>query len=547
LADTAPDEESVSPAPEASPASPENDRGKVEETDAAKPSEKSATDKRKDRIFLALLLVLIAGYLATFLTLSLLRYYNFRGSEFDTAIFNQVIWLLSRFKGAYSTIRGMNLFGDHMAPILFLLTPLYWLKGSAAALLSLQTVVLGLGAIPVYLIARDRLDSRWVALGLGGAYLLYPALQYVNLFDFHPEALGLVFLLYAFLAIERKKFVWFYVLCGLTAICKEDLVLAVLVLGIVVYFMYDRRAGKWVTGVSLVYFLFVVFFLIPHFAPAGYQYSSRLGQFGKSPTEAVKNFFLHPRRTFEILVTRENLRYIFDLLMPVAFLCLFAPIYLLPALPAFVINIISDFQPQHTINYQYAAAIIPFVFIAAIYGIKKFKKWVEGGFRARFVVGGVAILLVLVAVAGNFYLSPSPLSSSFHTSLYASDSHVDALNEGLKLIPADASVSAQTFLLAKLSEREKLYQFPEPFRYLVPVSFYRSLSSSGKRIIFPNTYRMPDRGRSIGPEYVALDRGSDVGIPLVIYDGLVARLLGTGGYTRIYNRDGVQILKKNAK
>ena len=545
MADTAPEQEPASTPTDEAPAAP--DEVKEDAAAAAKPPERSATDKRNDRIFIVLLMVLIAGYLATFITLTLLRYYNFRGSEFDTAIFNQVIWLLSRFKGAFSTIRGMNLFGDHMAPILFLLTPIYWLKGNAPALLTVQTVVLSIGAVPIYLLAKDKLDSRWVALGLAGAYLLYPALQYVNLFDFHPEALGLVFLLFAFLAIERKRFVWFYVLCGLAAICKEDMVLAVLVLGIVVFFLYDRRAGKWVAGVSLVYFLGVVFFLIPHFAPAGYQYSSRLGQFGKTPTEALKNFFLHPRRTFEILATRVNLRYIFDLLLPVAFLCLFAPIFLLPALPAFIINIISDFSPQHTIGYQYATAIIPFVFIAAIFGIKKFKKWTEGGFRARFVVGGVAVVLVLASLTGNFYLSPSPFSDGFRVSAYSSDKHVRALDEGLKLIGADASVSAQTYFLAKLSERQFLYQFPDPFRYQVPLSFYRSLPPTAQKIIFPNSYRMADRGRSIATDYIALDRGSDIGIPLVIYDQTVFRLLHGGGYTRIYDRDGVSILKKNAK
>lgn len=509
------------------------------------PAVRGVRDRRLDRTFLVVLLVFIGIYIATFLSLVLYRYANYRASEFDTAIFNQVVWLLSRFKAPYSTIRGMNLFGDHMAPILFLLTPLYWIRGNAPALLSLQTVVLGSGAIPIYLLARDKLDSRWVALGLAGAYLLYPAVQYVNLFDFHPESLGLVFLLYAFLAIERRRFVWFYVLCGLAAICKEDMVLAVIVLGIVVYFLYDKRAGKWVAGVSSLYFLVAVLFLIPHFAPAGYQYSGRLGKFGKTPVEAVKNFFLHPRRTLDILATRENLRYLFDLLMPVAFLCIFAPVFLLPALPAFIINIISDFPPQHSIGFQYTAALIPFIFIAAVFGLKRFKKWAEGAFRGRYLVGGVAGVLILCALAGSFYLGPSPLSAGWRRSSYSSDRHIDAIRDGLDLIPADSPVAASTYMLAHLSDREEVYQFPEPFRYLVPAGFYRSLGP-GARIIFPNTYRLKDKGRSLAPEYVALDRGSDLGVPLVIFDGLIDSLKAEGGYREIYSRDGVIILKKTS-
>ena len=521
----------------------------------AAPVEEKA-DKRKDRIFLLLLLIIIAAYVGTFLTLTLLRYANYRGSEFDTAIFNQVVWLLSRFKGAYSTIRGTNLFGDHFAPILFFLTPLYWVRGNAPALLAVQTLALGAGAIPVYLIAKDKLVSRWVALGLAAAFLLYPAVQYVNLADFHPESLGLVFLLFAFLAIERRKFVWFYILCILAAFCKEDMVLAVLVLGILVYFLYDKRAGKIVSFGSLIYFLAAVLFLIPHYAPAGYQYSGRLRAFGPTTKQAIKNFFIHPRKTFNILATRQNLRYVFDLLIPVAFLSIFAPIFLLPALPAFFFNIISDFQPQHTIGtlnspVQYTAAIIPFVFIAAIFGLKRFKKWTEGGFRARFVVGGVTVIVLVCAIAGNFYFSPSPLASGFQGSAYSSDKNIDAIKKGLDLIPAKASVSAQTFLLAHLSDREKIYQFPEPFRYLVEPKEYAELGKmlqttqlDAAKIIFPNTWRMKDKGRSLAPDYVALDTGSAYTITKDLYDKLILRLQTVGGYEGIYENDGVLILKK---
>ncbi|MBU4240461.1 MAG: hypothetical protein KKE43_03075, partial [Actinobacteria bacterium] len=56
-------------------------------------------ERRSDRAFLIFVLVLIGGYIALFLTLSLLRYANFRASSLDTAIFNQVTWLLSRFDG----------------------------------------------------------------------------------------------------------------------------------------------------------------------------------------------------------------------------------------------------------------------------------------------------------------------------------------------------------------------------------------------------------------------------------------------------------------
>lgn len=535
--------------------------GETPPLEAPPARERAAAYLKANRAPLSVLLALVLIYIGIFLYLSLSRYANFKGSEFDTAIFNQVVWLLSRGKGAYSTIRGMNLFGDHFAPILFLLTPLYWVRGNAVALLVLQTVVLGAGAIPVYFIAKHELENRWVAVGLAATYLLYPALQYVNLFDFHPESIGLVALLFAFLAVIRKKFVWFYVLCALAAICKEDMVLAVLVLALIVYFRYDKRAGKWVALLSAGYLVAVVAILIPAFAPAGYQYSGRLTRFGESTTEAVKNFFVHPRNTYHIIVNRVNMTYVFQLVLPVAFLCFFAPVLLLPAVPAFFINIISDFEGQHTITYQYTAALIPFVFIAVIFGMKKFKGWVRGAGRESYLMAGLVAIVLASAVSASFLFGPRPfpLSAGYTPKAYASDRHSEAIDEGLAKVPADASVSAQTFLLAKLSDRVKIYQFPEPFRWLVGEDFYRAvaptvLNQDGSRlsradvlriqkIVFPNTYRMKDGGRSIAPEYVALDRNSEMGMPPETYDALVARVLAAG-YAPVFERNGVRILER---
>ena len=517
--------------------------------------EKTAADEKGFDRVLILVFLIMAAYTALFTTLCLLRFSNFRASNLDTAIFSQAIWLMSRFQAPVSTIRGMNLYGDHFSPILVLLVPLYWLRGNVPALLTAQTVALAAGALPLYLLARDKVGSRPVAFAVAAAYLTYPALQYLNLFDFHPEAIGLTLLLFAVLAADRRRFGWFYACCAGAAMCKEDMILAVLVLGVVVYFLYDRRAGKIVAAGSLLYFLLTVFVVLPALAPVGYQYSGRLGLFGETPLEALKNMLLRPLRTAGILATRQNLRYVFDLLLPAAFLSVFAPVYLLPALPAFVINMVSDFEPQHTIAFQYTAAIIPFVFIAVVFGLRRIKNWTEGGFRAGKAVGAVAVIMVLCALGANVYYGASPLSGGWRSAAYTSDEHIDDIREGLSLIPPDASVSAQVFLLAHLSEREKLYMFPEPFIDLADRGYLKGLDSEAARIIFPHTWeRRPAGAEPRGEpapdvDYVALDRGTSV-LPLPEdakqYQKIVGRLTGEGGFEKVFDRGGVLILKKRA-
>lgn len=515
------------------------------EPELESPPEKTITEtatepKRFDRVII-LVIVLMAAYAAFFATLGLLKYANFRSSNIDNAIFSQVIWLMSRFKAPVSTIRGLNIFGDHMEPMLLFLNPLYWIKANVPGLITLQSVTLSLGALPIYLLARDKLRSRPLAVGVVVAYFLYPALQHLTLGDFHPEALGLTFLLFAFLAADRRKFGWFYFCCVGAALCKEDMILAVLVLGIVVYFLYDKRAGKIVAIGSLAYFLVAVVLLIPHFATAGYQYSGRLGQFGKTPTEALKNLVFHPIRSFNILATRQNLRYILDLLLPVAFLAVLAPTYLLPALPAFAINIISNFSPQHTIVFQYTAAIIPFIFIATIFGLGRIQSWAEGSRRQARVVGAVVAIMLLCVTGANIYYGPSPISEGWRSLLYRSDAHVESIRKGLSLIPKAAPVTAQVYLLAHLSEREKLYMFPQPFVELVDRDYFNALGE-GKNVIFPG---MKPGKAAPTVDYIALDTGGKVfPLPIEQYRKVLKRLLAAGKYRIIYRKSGVLILKR---
>lgn len=502
-----------------------------------------------DAAFIVLVLVMIGAFVAVFAALALLRLRNFGCPGFDNAIFDQVVWKLSRFEGATSSIRGVNLFGDHFAPILFAMVPLYWVKGNLPAMISVQVIAVGLGALPLYLLSRDKLKSRWLGLAIGAAYLLYPAVQYLVLCDYHPETIGLCLLLFAFLAIDRRRFGWFYVCCAGAAFCKEDMVLAVLVLGILVYFKYDRRAGSIVSLTSLAYFVATVFLVIPRFSTEGYQYSTRLSQFGESPLEALKNMIVHPFRTLEILVSRLNARYVFDLLTPVAFLCLLAPLLLLPALPAFLINIVSNFKPQHEITHQYTAAIVPFLFIATVFAFRKLRRWARGASRSGFVVGAVAFVLLACSLAGSFCLGPGPFSDNWKREEYTSSPHKEVMREAIAVVPDEASVSSQMYFLQHLSEREHLYMFPNPFIDYVDDECLESMGEDRKGF-FPNIYRRREPGEDPGdypvPEvdYVVLDRKSPM-FPLTEgnFSRLVERLTLKGGYRQVFERDGVLVLR----
>jgi hypothetical protein len=151
------------------------------------------------------------------------------------------------------------------------------------------------------------------------------------------------------------------------------------------------------------------------------------------------------------------------------------------------------------------------------------------------------VILLLCVIGANIYYGPSPISEGWNSLQYRSDAHVKAVRKGLSLIPKKASTSAQVYMLAHLSEREKLYMFPQPFVSLVDKSYFYSLGET-KNIIFPG---MKPGKKEPKVDYVALDTGGEQ-FPLEAeeYNKAVDRLLAGGKYKTIYRRNGVIVLKR---
>ena len=120
------------------------------------------------------LVAMMLGYIAVFGTLTYQQQSNYGTYGFDMGIYDQGIWLVSHFKSPFVTIRGLDYFGHHVNIITLLFVPAYWLGAGPHFLYAVETVWLAAGAIPIWLLGRDRLESSWMPLGLCAAYLLYP-------------------------------------------------------------------------------------------------------------------------------------------------------------------------------------------------------------------------------------------------------------------------------------------------------------------------------------------------------------------------------------
>src|SRR6266851_1386813 len=336
--------------------------------------------RAQQKIAWGLLILIMLVYMVDMCYQAILRYETFKAGAFDLGNMDQVLWNTIHGRFFQFTNQAIDWYGPptrlaiHFEPIILQLYLLYVFHADPRILLVFQTLALGLGALPVFLLTR-RYIPEWpiFAALMATAYLLSPALLGLNIFDFHPVSLATPLLLYAILALTYKHYVWFLIACVLACMCKEDIPLAVALLGILLIWKYKLpRLGTALIIGGLLWSFLAFKFIIPHFYPGvqANNYWYRYEALGSSPGAAIANLVIHPWLLFSTFFTIDRFYYLVGLVRSVGFLPLLAPEWLLPALPSLAVNLLSTDPLLYSGVYHYNAAIIPFVMLSAIHGTR---------------------------------------------------------------------------------------------------------------------------------------------------------------------------------
>jgi uncharacterized membrane protein len=460
---------------------------------------------------------LIAAYVATFGTLTWFQHENFGTFGYDMGLYDQGIWLVSRFKDPFVTIRGLNFFAHHVNLITLLFVPAYWLGAGPHFLYLVETVWMALGALPLFLLARDRLESGWLAVAVAGSFLLYPALEWINWWHFHPDALIITPLLFAWWFAIRRRWGWFAVAVAVALACKEDAALAVLMLGLVLAVLGQRRAGLVTAAAGAGWFLVATKVAIPAAGGgAGPFYQELFPGFGDSLGEIVWNLVAHPSRLLGLATLPDRLTYFWQIMAPVAFLPLAAPLVLLISVPQTVINVASGHALTHDIHYHYSAIVLTGVFLATVEGMA----WIGRGPGTRRAL--VAVLLA-TSLAANVAWSPSPLGRQYDDGIWArAEPRHATVRAALRLVPAGAGVSASYNLIPHLTHRTYAYEFPNPW-------VVANWGAHGENPPDPAT-----------ADYLVIDERL-LGDQRPLFERLLSP---QGGYTRVFASDGIVVARR---
>lgn len=442
-----------------------------------------------DRVRAAVLLVVLL-YMVGFSVLSIRPHEALGTHMADLGQMDLAIWNTSqgRFVQEIKDDFVSTRLTDHVEPIFLPISLVFHVWSDVRALLILQTVALGSGALVVFALARTTLRpavsgfAAWLPFVLALAYLLFPALQAANLAEFHAIPLAATPVLLAFWCQQRRRWWGFVLACVLLLSVKEEAALLAFMLGLFALSQawLARRAraaqtphapgpgvrlprlsaataGLLVMLLSLGWFYLATFVVIPHYASQVYGvqqsvYFARYGALGDSPAAIIKSFFTQPALVWKIATETPRLAYLVGLLAPFGFLSLLAPEILLLSAPLLIANLFSAYPAQFSGEFHYSAPLVPYMAVAAVIGVRRLLQRRPGALR--FVLAW----LLLCAAGCQIVAGYTPLGREFRWPEITP--HARLLARFAAQVPASAPGSVTTALYPHFSHREKLFKFP---------------------------------------------------------------------------------------
>lgn len=397
------------------------------------------------------------GFGIVFAAAASLYYLSYQEARLDLGDMIQAIWSTSHgHLLRFMTPSGQELsrLGAHADPFLVLLVPLWWIWPSPLGLLIVQALSVAAGALPVYWLGKKHLASERAGAHLAIAYLILPATQF-NAFTpasgLHAVSFAVPLLLYAIWFLDENRLVPFAVCACLAVTTKEEIGAAVAMLGLWYAVRTRRRrtgATIFLAGLGVSCFAFLV--VIPHYSLATFRpFESRYAAVGSTPTGILRKAVTDPGALVHATVSGHKAVYLLMLLVPLLGLCLLEPLLLLGAVPDLLINLLSSDANQSTIQFQYAAGIVPFFVAATVFGMK----------RATKNPDRLSLVLAIVVGCSAIY-SPIIQWQGAIASPFRNDPVRQAKTRALSLIPSGATVAASNQLAGYLSARRFIYVFP---------------------------------------------------------------------------------------
>ena len=426
-------------------------------------------------------LALLVGWIAGIGVFAVLRYDTFQTNAFDLGIFNQAFSTTLHGRLFYETpdlqiISSGSFLGVHFNLLMFLLLPPYALVPRPETLLVIQSLFIGLGAVPVWLISIHVLHDRRMALLLAAAYLFNPGTLSLSFYDFHLEAflpffLGMTF--YSYL-VKRWRSYALYLVLSLITLEFAAILIGAMSLAHLVRDMRSRRSsergGSWfgidadlepmqlrVLVGTLVLSPVVLF---AELTASGYL--SGGAATAVSIASGFMNLGAYGNARFDLLA--DFWLVLFGVLL---FLPVLSPRNLVTVAPWLVLTFLPAPTPWYLIGYQYGGAFAaPFLIWGAVFALRR----LPASIVMRRILPAVLLVSVLAGPLNPVLQGVQP-GIAYEQGFPIPTVHTEIIHWALGFIPSGASVLAQNNLFPQVSNRDNAYVYLPSNQTLVEFVF----------------------------------------------------------------------------
>ncbi|MBT6121631.1 DUF2079 domain-containing protein [bacterium] len=393
----------------------------------------------------------------------------------------QAIWKLSEGLYPYATIFQKHYLADHWWPIFWFLSLPYKLFPSPLTILFLNLIGFFVALVAMFLLFLKKTQHKFLAFALCVNLALHPYVQMALVGRSNSDIYSFVFISLAFCFYSYKKYIGYFIFLGAAFLCKEDVPLYFAAAGLWLVFIEKNRKIGWATfGISVIYFIGVTKFLMPHYndSVSLMNFSRYYDYLGSSIDEIILNAFMKPWLVVGQIFSFSSIISLIFLFGPVlGFIIFSGSSFWLLCVPILIklLAIRSDmamFAKHHVWHPLF------FIYFATLSGCLYLEDRLSLSLSIskNKVKNGLAIILILSGCLASlvypFLIRQSELKAQgtgirhlhsmagmhLYWKEYIGDSRVELVKKALRSVPQSASLLSDINVLAYSPNRERIHE-----------------------------------------------------------------------------------------
>ena len=408
------------------------------------------------------------------------RFRSFTYDTFDFGIFAQMFDYMKETGAPLTTVeRGKLLshFAVHFSPFFYILLPGYYVFSTPEYLCVMQTLFVGLGVFAVYGIAKELGFGPKVTLLLSAMYLTYPALSFGLFYDFHENKFLTVCILFTVYFMLKRKYIPFYACALLLCSVKEDA--AIYLVAIALFMLINQKQykhGAITLGVALVYFVFALKMVAVFSGDEGLQFGYRYSDFdmgeGAGVADIIKVTIMDLGYSLSLMFQKEKMEFLLWMFLPVLFMPLMtkkvSTLFFLA--PMLLVNLLSSWESQYDVDYQYTYGTAALIIVCAIFALKDLSP------RRRNALVTAAVMVCVSVMVPRTIARAQGYIEGYYNNKEMFDTSIDFIHQTLD---KSSAIGAEGNVIPVMYDYPNMVLDPRDPEVIARIEFYVSKKEDG--------------------------------------------------------------------